>query len=66
MYAVYVSFPAAVTAVERVNLISERYNIGKDRVTAAVKTGQVADSWKEAVRLPFFPVWQRFLFCRPS
>jgi hypothetical protein len=51
MYAVYTSFPAAVGAIERVALISERYNISKDRVTAAVKTGQVAETWKEAVRL---------------
>lgn len=41
-----------VTAVQRVNLLSEKYNIGKDRITALVKTGQVGETWEKLVRIP--------------
>ncbi|CDZ96780.1 Ribosomal protein S35, mitochondrial [Phaffia rhodozyma] len=55
IYQLYKSFPGEVGAVERMNLLSEKYSISKERVTGAIKTGQVGEAWAKVGQPPQRP-----------
>lgn len=49
VYEAYTQFPPYATSLFRINALTTRYGISKDRIRGIIKTGQVAESWKKLV-----------------
>lgn len=49
VYEAYTQFPPEATSIFRINALTTKYGISKDRIRGIIKTGQVSESWKKLV-----------------
>ena len=51
VYEAYTQFPPDTSSLFRINALTTKYGISKDRIRGIIKTGQVSESWKKLVSL---------------